>query len=141
MKKNILGLVKHLLYLTIIVLLFTGAKPQKIDSSILQVLHFKYKSNFLDSSRLNEYYTLLKYLNKPDFAAKYKITFSPYISQPEFMYDNKLGLKRYNYLKLLFKRDVKTNYRIKYENTIDYVSENDRAFGLTGLFYSLQSRK
>lgn len=141
MKKNFLDVVKHLFYVTLIVLLFTGAKPQKIDSSILQVLHFKYKTNFLDSSRLNEYYTLIKYLNKPDFAAKYKITFSPYISKPEFMFDIKLGLKRYNYLKILFKRDVKTNYRIKYENTIDCVSENDSAFGLTGLFYSLERRK
>jgi hypothetical protein len=141
MNKNILGAVKHLLYGTLIVLLFTGAKPQKIDSSILQVLHFKYKSNFLDSSRLNEYDTLIKYLNKPDFAAEYKITFSPYISKPEFLFDNKLGLKRYNYLKTLFKRDLNTSYRVKYENTIEYVSENDSAFGLTGLFYSLESRK
>ncbi|MFA9214362.1 MAG: hypothetical protein ACEQSR_11035 [Candidatus Methylacidiphilales bacterium] len=141
MNKNILGLVKHLFYGSLIVLLFTGAKPQKIDSSILKVLHFKYKSNYLDSSRLNEYYTLIKYLNKPEFAAGYKITFSPYISKSEFLFDKKIAIKRYHYLQKLFKRDLKTSYQIKYKNVIDYVSENDSLFDLTGLFYSLSYRK
>ncbi len=68
-----------------------------------------------------------------DFVSKYKIIFTPYILINEFQKDKSIGWKRYLYLKKLFKRDLKTKYKIYFYNK----TVRRETIGHTGLWYSL----